>query len=133
MHKKKALSEFLGIGTEDTEQADHNDSLLRACGGEYYVLTDEEADELAKEYIRDTAWAFNAWFILDHIEKDIPEEAIKKIQELYEGANEAIIAMIDDFDAFVDDAIGIDGRGHFLSSYDGAENEQGEYFIYRIS
>jgi hypothetical protein len=29
------------------------------------------------------------------------------------------------------DAISTDGRGHFISSYDGEENEQGDYYIYR--
>lgn len=33
-------------------------------GSEFLVLTDDEADEKAKEYIKETLWAFNAGFIL---------------------------------------------------------------------
>ena len=36
-------------------------------------------------------------------------------------------------DEFIEDAISSDGRGHFLSPYDGEENEEGDYFIYRIN
>ena len=53
----------------------------------------------------------------------------------YDDANDTILALIDDFDEFVSDAISADGRGRFLSYYDGEENEEvvnGEtYFIYR--
>jgi len=40
-------------------------------------------------------------------------------------------AIIEDMDSFVQDAISADGRGNFLSSYDGDEQEikiDGEYF-----
>ena len=30
----------------------------------YMVLTDEEADEKVKEYIRDSVWAFNSSFFI---------------------------------------------------------------------
>lgn len=43
---------------------------------------------------------------------------------------------IDDFDTFAMDAIDTDGRGHFLSPYDGEEKEQEvngkTAFIYRL-
>ena len=45
-----------------------------------------------------------------------------------------ILALIEEtcrIDKFVDDAIDTDGRGHFISSYDGEEVEAEEYFIYR--
>lgn len=35
--------------------------------------------------------------------------------------------------ACVADAIRCDGRGHFLSQYDGEEVEAGEFFIYRLN
>lgn len=64
--------------------------------------------------------------------------AIRAAQErLYEGANAIIHALIDDLNDFVDDAIAADGRGHFISSYDGEEHEvtvDGEtYYVYRLS
>jgi hypothetical protein len=112
---------------EDYEYIDDN----------YLVLTDEEADEKAEIYISETVWAFNASFIINH--SNLPYEAIEMVQafqrEKCEDANETILALINDFDEFVSDAISADGRGDFLSSYDGKENEEmvnGEtYYIYR--
>jgi len=103
----------------------------------YLVCTDKEADEKAKEYIKESAWAFNADFIVDH--SSLPYEAVEMIEHFKstkcEDANETILALIDDFDDFVSDAISADGRGHFLSTYDGKEYEEnvnGEYYyIYR--
>ena len=40
---------------------------------------------------------------------------------------------IEDFDDFIDDAVSSDGRGHFISRYDGDENEQDGYYIYRCN
>jgi len=87
------------------------------------VLTDEEADEQAREYILDTCWAFNASFLCSHMETDVPQDMIEAYQEKCEGANEGILGMIKDKDEFVEDAIHWDGRGHFMSSYDGEEIE----------
>jgi hypothetical protein len=61
------------------------------------------------------------------------EEHIKEIQEKYEDGNQELLRLIDDIDDFVDDAVSSDGRGHFLSSYDGNENEEGKYYIYRTN
>lgn len=137
--------------------------------GEYLVLDDQEADQAAKEYIEDSIWAFNSWFILDHItiedlnryfgfedtfydededediEIDDPDEVfylntgmyleewVENQQQRAESGNDELYRAIDDIDAFVEDAITADGRGHFLSSYDGEEYEEGKYFIYRIN
>lgn len=105
----------------------------------YIVLTDEEADEKAAQYIRESLWAFNASFIIDH--SKLPHEAegmIKSWQaEKCEDANDTIEALIDDMDVFIEDAISADGRGHFITSYDGNENEEtvnGErFYIYRMN
>jgi hypothetical protein len=52
---------------------------------------------------------------------DNSRDIIKCIQEKYENGNDALLKLIDDIDKFVEDAIRHDGRGHFLSSYDGNE------------
>ncbi len=104
---------------------------------DYSVYTDEEADEKAEIYIRESVWAFNADFIVNH--SKLPYEAKEMIENFQttkcEDANDTILALINDFDDFVSDAIRADGRGHFLSFYDGEENEEtvnGEtYYIYR--
>lgn len=101
----------------------------------YLVLTDSEADKATEEHIKDSLWAFNADFIIDH--SKLPYEALEMVQSFQEakseGANETIAALIEDMSEFVSDAIAADGRGHFLSGYDGAENEEGGFYIYRTN
>ena len=100
---------------------------------DYLVLTDEEADEAVREDIEEMVWAFTPSFLRAHTGVTI--EAIAKIQEMCEDANEPLTAMIKDFDYFVEDAVKCDGRGHFLAQYDHEENEitfNGiTYYIYR--
>ena len=43
------------------------------------------------------------------------------ISEKYESGNAALLKLIIDFEAFADDAIDTDGRGCFLSTWDGEE------------
>lgn len=107
---------------------------------EYLIGTDDDADDAVERSIEDTLYAFNADWIVSHLDTDFPVEAIKAIQEKYEDGNEAlrqIIEKLGDWDHFVKDSVLADGRGHFLSGYDGEENEihyEGEwYYIYRIN
>lgn len=106
---------------------------------EYIVLTDDEADEKAKDYILESVWAFNKDFLNGHSEAiaDMDKEVFSKIQEMCESANKTILRLIDDIDHFIEDAISCDGRGHFLSSYDGEENEikidDQWFYIYRTN
>lgn len=127
-----SLAAHLGIPRSDVE--DLGDNRFGAGGGEYLVLTDDEADARAKEYIEESLWAFNAGFIIDH--SKLPPEAEEMVkffqEEKCEGANDTIRALIDDMDELVGDAVAADGRGHFLSPYDGEEHEQGRFFIYRV-
>jgi hypothetical protein len=106
--------------------------------GDYMVLTDEEADEKAKDYILESVWAFNYDFLCAHSEAiaEIPKKEYEQMAgKLCESFNKAVLAMIPDKEHFVKDAILADGRGHFLSPYDGQENEikvgKEYYFIYR--
>lgn len=132
------LAEFLAIEIEEGEDASSyveevGDNEYEAEGNTYLVLTDEEADEKAKEYIRDSLWAFNADFLSGIT--GLPALVFTALQnEMYEDANETILQLVgDNFDRLVSDAISSDGRGHFMSSYDGEEHELGDYYIYRIN
>ena len=127
----------------------YNEYRFDVYGDEYLVMDDNRAYATAFHEISQLLWAFNTDFILDHLKDDIKygdapvdlgelKKALKALQEnLCEGANAIIHALIDDLEAFVDDAIAADGRGHFISSYDGEEHEvtvDGEtYYIYRLS
>lgn len=125
--KIKALSTYIPVSIEDAAEHFQNE--------DYLVLDDDEADEIAAECIKESLWAFNASFIIEN--SDLPveaEEMVKAFQEeKNEGANDTIAAMINDIDEFIDAAISADGRGHFMNTYDGEENEEGEYFIYRMN
>jgi hypothetical protein len=115
--------------------------VYEAAGGEYLVLTEDEADWLAAERIKDNLWAFNAEFISSHTKHGLDDdqiEAFKQMQgKLCENANSIVEALIVDLDQFIADAIRCDGRGHFISSYDGEEHEVGEkvveFYIYQTN
>ena len=135
MEKIKALADFLQVEENEAEE------LIEA--GDYLVLTDAEADEAAAEEIKSSLWAFNADFVLQHNRKMRAApydewyaalDALRKAQErTCESANGLVYALIDDLEKFIVDAINADGRGHFISFYDGKENEAGGFFIYRIN
>ena len=113
----------------------------------YAVGTDDECQAACAAYIEDSVWAFNARFLLEAC--DLPmelDEAIAAFQRKEcEGANEALLRLVKTtcgLEALVRKAIGADGRGHFLASYDGEEiylhpyeeGIEGEgFFAYRIA
>ena len=124
----KALANYLQV--KQSEAKELIDS------GDYTIYSDSEANEAAKEYILNSAWAFNKNFIIGHckaLDFDKASESIlDAIQEQCESGNDAILKLIDDEQEFVDDAIASDGRGHFLSGYDGNEIElENGNFAYR--
>lgn len=133
--KLLALAKYLDVNPSELSESSYDESLIELGNQEYLVLTDSEADERCAGNIKESLWAFNASFIIEHSRADWSQELEKSIQEtqikLCESANSFVEALIDDLNAFIQDAISADGRGHFLSSYDGEENEQNEYFIYR--
>ena len=104
---------------------------------DYLILTDEEADERVAERIQDDLWAFKPSFLASMTEVD--ESVFEAIQanNKCEGNNDAIRSIVDatcGLDALIELAIELDGRGHFLSSYDGDENELPDgLYIYRIN
>lgn len=139
MTRKQILAKYLDIDVEDLDGEDDDDR-FELGSKEYLVLTDSEADKRAAEYIEDSLWAFNSSFLSDFT--GLPEEMFKAVQDKCEGANDAILqcikqvkdqSMVDGIDLFIEQAISADGRGHFMSSYDGEENEEGEYYIYRTN
>ena len=132
INKVNAVAEFMDLNDIDKANITHQDDHYYTFGNqEYMVLTDEEADDKVAEYIKETVWAFNPDFLARH--SGIDREVFEKLQESCETANDAIFKLIKNFDDLVEDAIGTDGRGHFLSGYDGNENEQGDFYLYRTN
>jgi hypothetical protein len=134
-----ALAINLGVNKEEiTEQKyTHYGLPIFSIGSkEYAVGDDEQAGEALFEYIEQSVWAFNASFIASECNLPDSEGMIKAAQEKCEGANDGILAMIKGtcgLKSFVDSAESADGRGHFLSPYDGDENEVDGFFIYRLN
>lgn len=131
--------EFRDENCPEVEEFDNDD---------YLVLTDEEADEKAKEYITESLWAFTPSFLASMT--DFDEEIFQAIADngKCESNNDTIYNTIQKtcgIDDFVEAAISADGRGHFMSSYDGCENEetvnipsgefegQNTFYIYRLN
>lgn len=132
-NKRIALAKFLDI---DVLNVDGEGNDYEATGSHYLVLTDEEADEKAQEYVESSAWAFNAGFLASFT--GMPTEMFEAIQDKCEDANDSVlhcIKMAGGIEKFAERAVHTDGRGHFLSSYDGREEEEEvggvTYFIYR--
>lgn len=146
---KAYLVEMGHAEPEELEAATVENTFNESCntfeiiGNEYKVLTDEEADETAKDEILNSLWAFRAEFVLHHTvfyedstqtEDQAFIEALQDLQgKIAESATPIVKALIKNLDEFVSDAIDVDGRGHFISWYDGREHEQNDLFIYRTN
>ena len=123
---------------EKSEYTEYGLPVIEYDGCEYLIaLDEEEAFTGCKEYIEGSAWAFNAGFLAQ--ETNMPIEIFELYQEkgICDSANDMCLACIEyscGLDAFVESAIHWDGRGHFLSCWDGKELELdcGAY-AYRIN
>jgi hypothetical protein len=137
-NEEKSLMTALECSYDDITA--QGNGYYKVGGEEYYlVCTDEEADVAVTESIKESAWAFRSEFLANFT--SLPEEVFTALQDKCEGANEPILKLIDRTDgglkAFVEEAVSVDGRGHFLAQYDGQELEvkvgKEYYFIYRVN
>ena len=142
---KAHLIENENFTEEEAEELTYDERFeCFTCGSwEYKVFTEEEANKVTRESILESLWAFRPEFILRHTafyqnSTDTEDhefcKALGGLQgSICEGANAIVRALIEDIDRFVDDTICADGRGHFLSTYDGDELDVGDFFAYRIN
>lgn len=136
--REQALAKYLKTDKSEIEVSKYDSNIFIASGCEMLVLSDDEATERAREYILDTLWAFNPEFLTRYIECDNEEALISSLKliqgKLCESANAVIKAMLGDkLEEVIEDAISEDGRGHFISFYDGIEHESLGFYIYRIN
>jgi enamine deaminase RidA (YjgF/YER057c/UK114 family) len=112
----------------DYDVKDYNGlQVIEIDGKEWALFTDEEADKAVKSYIEESLWAFNKSFLSG--QTGLPEEVFSTLQQDGESSNDAILSIVKkcgDMDTLVSDAVSSDGRGHFLSPYDGHEKEWGD-------
>lgn len=133
MTKIEALAKFLECEIGDLSESSYDDSCFEYGRKEYLVLTEDEATSRAKEYILNSVWAFNPEFLASHSKVSVSVIKAIQVNEKCEDNNDALTSLIDDLDHFVDDAICSDGRGNFLNTYDGEENESADFLIYRVN
>ncbi len=119
-----------------------DDKTITDGNREYLVLTNDEADQMAFDYIKESLWAFNADFILGECGLDLSGvESLRHMQEKScESANDFILSLVEKtcgLEEFAESAISADGRGHFLNTYDGEETEiqvgKIMFYVYRIN
>jgi hypothetical protein len=122
-------------GCDPSDVVDEDDGHYSVGRREFLVLPDAEADTAVKEHLKESVWCADTAFVLSHTK--LPWEAhalVKSFQEkLRENANDTLLALLKDFDAFARESVSADGRGHFLAAYDGHEHEESGYYIYRLN
>lgn len=117
------------LGMEDDEEivvTNWDEDIFEVEGqGEFLIVTEERAMDLAEDYIRDSLWAFNPSFLANTLGMDrrVFEEIVENGR--CEDNNDTITRLVESEDdgmmRVVNRAIRVDGLGHFLSSYDGEE------------
>jgi uncharacterized protein (TIGR02996 family) len=140
--RSKALASYLEMPEEDIDSSHYASVGFGTGSGDYLVLTDDEAEARARETAQNDLWALGAEYLADYIpvaNRRVLVKAIKAIQEkCSEDANEVLSLLLgSNLDDLLDSAISADGRGHFLSGYDGEENEVSyngiSLYIYRVN
>jgi hypothetical protein len=138
--KIETLSQFLGIAEKEITKSDWDSCMFLADDAEYLVLNNIQANEKAKDEIKNSVWAFNADFICEMCDIPANSNVIKSLQNMQkkccEDFNDFILALIKQtcgIEYFCKQAIDEDGRGHFLSGYDGEEHEVNGLYIYRVN
>lgn len=104
--KEQALANFLEIDVEEVTEQPYGE--FSADGADYMVLTDDEADEAWEESLDS--------YLEECIYPELPDYLVNYFDE----------------EAWKRDAR-YDGRGHSLNHYDGSEEEQDGYLIYRTN
>ena len=117
---------------EPTGHEHHGLTVVKIHGGEFdgaeYAVasTEDEASKAALSAAEDSLWAFNSEFIGSFLGlSDTQTKAIAEMQgRLCEDAQEIVRLLLGARCAeFVESAVDTDGRGHFLSPYDGEETD----------
>ena len=137
-HRRLVALEWYLSGGNDCDPNDctiEYGDVVSISPGEYRVLTNDEADMACAESIEETLWAFNAGYLSDLTGIDVC--VFEALANKCEGANDAVRSIINGscgIDVLIEYSISSDGRGHFLSNYDGEENEgRNDWYIYRVN
>lgn len=135
MNKQASLAKYLNVKKSELVKSEYKHyglTIFSLSDSEYLIGTEREVNKAVKEEIKESVWAFNPSFLSDFTGQD--KKIFTGLSELCESSNDVILALIGKrFNEFVKEAVMFDGRGHFLSSYDGEENEIDNYYVYRTN
>lgn len=97
------------------------------------ALTEDDADAAVADAIKSSLAYFGSDFLAN--KTGLPVVFFQSLQKHDFDDSEAMCRLVEatcGLDDLIDDACCIDGRGHFLSSYDGSEHEVDGCFLYII-
>ena len=147
----KAIAEALEVEDTDTlgeilENYEHGEPLtIDLEHGEWILCNEETAQRLAEEYVEETLWAFRPSWLAGVTGLDESIFTLLAETGKCEDLNPVVTALIKGTGVDGDqrlahviwEAVNYDGRGHFLSSYDGEEIELeaeiGTLYVYRTN
>ena len=147
-HRRTSLAENLGCPPENIIPSPQCDKIFDVGAREYLVVTEQEAAEIIAEQIENELWAFHPeWLIRHTLLRDTPKfatadygavlQAFTAIQHnLMETCNPMLKALIEatcGMPLFIEEAIAQNGHGHFLAPYGEHEEQQGDFYIYRMN
>lgn len=147
-HRRTALAKNQEYPPENIIPSPHCDKVFGVDVREYLVVTEQEAAEIIAEQIGNELWAFHPKSIirytllregipLDDDDYDAMIQGLAAIQNrLMEKCNPILKGLIDatcGMPFFIEEAVTHQGRGHFLAPYDEHEEQQGDFYIYRMN
>ncbi|ULG01910.1 hypothetical protein phiA047_0179 [Aeromonas phage phiA047] len=113
-----------------------NDFYVDFDGREYRIISNDDILDIMKDELASDEYVLGCgsdWFMSDVT--GIPVDAIRKIQnaDAYEALG-IIIANNDEMlTKFAEGIISHDGAGHHFATYDGMEEEAGEYTVFCVN
>lgn len=113
---------------EDLDVSTYDERYIEGAAGDYFVGTYAEAMSACYDYVEETLWAFDSSFLSGFMPDGIGAAEIEAIRgDRCESANPALEALVRaggySIAEVAEQAVGYDGMGHFLASYDGEERE----------
>jgi hypothetical protein len=103
--------------------------------GNYRFICQDKIDEIQQDEL---SWepyllgCFSDWFLAGILNLDI--DVIQELQkaEAFEALGKMVLSM-DKLEELQQEYASCDGYGHHFSSYDGSEEELGNYYVFRVN
>jgi hypothetical protein len=104
------------------------------CSGNFRFIRQDAIDKIQQDELSGDEYmlgCFTDWFLADVLDLDIDViEAMQKA-EAFEALGKMVLSM-DKLEELQQSYMSADGYGHHFNHYDGAEEELGEYYYFRV-